>query len=159
DFETMAPNHPDEAVRREASDLFGDMVQMAAGVDAAGMTMLPGIHWEDESWDASFERAVGELQWRADRARELGLRLSVEPRLGSIADTPARAQQLVDACPGLELTLDYTHSVFNGIPEAEIEPLLRHARHFHARGGAPGRIQTTLHENTIDYARVVEAMT
>ena len=31
----------------------------------------------------------------------------------------------------------------------------RAARHFHARGGAKGKMQTPLRENTIDYERIV----
>jgi sugar phosphate isomerase/epimerase len=158
DFETLAPNHPDGTVLADAAELFRVMVRMAADVQAAGMTMLPGIAWPGESWEESFERAARELRWRVDEAAGLGVPLSVEPHLGSIADTPQRAQQLVDACPGLTLTLDYTHFVFQGIPEPEIEPLLRHARHFHARGAAEGRIQTTMRESTIDYDRVLDAM-
>ncbi len=60
--------------------------------------------------------------------------------------------------PGLTLTLDYTHFTFAGIADADIEPLLAHARHFHCRGAAPGRLQTTLAENTIDYRRVIGRM-
>jgi sugar phosphate isomerase/epimerase len=73
-------------------------------------------------------------------------------------DTPEKLAQLVALTPGLELTLDYTHFVFQGIPESEIEPLLGYARHFHARGCAPGRLQTPFNENTIDYRRVIERM-
>jgi hypothetical protein len=60
--------------------------------------------------------------------------------------------------PGLELTLDYTHFVAKGFTEVEIEPLLLRSRHFHARGGASGRIQTSLRESTIDYDRVVDVL-
>ncbi len=60
--------------------------------------------------------------------------------------------------PGLELTLDYTHYVSQGFAEAELEPLLAHARHFHARGGAAGRVQCALKDSTIDYGRAVEAL-
>ena len=34
----------------------------------------------------------------------------------------------------------------------------RHARHFHARGGAPGRVQCALKDSTIDYGRAVDAL-
>lgn len=37
--------------------------------------------------------------------------------------------QLLDAVPGLAITLDYAHYVFGGIAQSEIDPLLPHARH------------------------------
>jgi sugar phosphate isomerase/epimerase len=158
DFQTMAPNNPDPSQREDAAALFRDMLELTGRLGAPGMTMLPGIDWEGESHDDSLARSAEELAWRAEEARAAGVRFSVEPHVGSVAPTPAEAMRLVEMTPGLELTLDYCHFVFQGIPESEAEPLLRHSRHFHARGATQGRLQTTLRENTIDYARLVDAM-
>lgn len=158
DFERMATNHPDSNEREEAAALFRDMLELAAGLDARGLTLLPGIHWPDESWDDSLARSAEELAWRVEEGRATGMRVSVEAHIGSIVDTPEKALRLVERCPGLELTLDYTHFVFQGIPEPEIEPLIEHARHFHARGAREGSLQTTLRESTIDYGRIIERM-
>ena len=68
----------------------------------------------------------------------------------------SRAADLVRRVPGLTLTLDYTHFTRVGIPDAEIEPLIAYASHFHIRGARPGRLQTRFADNTIDYRRVVE---
>jgi sugar phosphate isomerase/epimerase len=155
DFETMAPNHPDAAERERAADLFRTMLELAAAVDAAGFTLLPGIHWPDEPWRESLARSAEELAWRVDEGRVKGIRVSVEPHVGSVADTPEKALELAQACPGLEYTLDYTHFVFQGIPEDEVDPLARHARHVHFRGAADGHLQTTLRENAIDYPRIL----
>jgi sugar phosphate isomerase/epimerase len=154
----MAPNHPDAGEREDAAALFRDMLGLAAALGAGGFTLLPGIHWPGESWDDSLARAADELAWRVEEGRAAGVRVSVEPHLGSVAETPEKALRLVERCPGLELTLDYTHFVFQGIPEAEVEPLIEHARHFHARAARPGSLQSSLRENTIDYGRVVEVM-
>jgi len=158
DFERMAPNNPDPAERADAAALFRDMLSLAADLDAGGLTLLPGIHWPEEPWEDSLARSAEELTWRVEEGRQRGVRISVEAHVGSVADTPERALRLVQECPGLELTLDYTHFVFQGIAEPEIEPMVRHARHFHARGAREGRLQTTLRENTIDYERVVDVM-
>ena len=56
------------------------------------------------------------------------------------------------------MTLDYTQYVAQGFGEAEIDPLLRHSRHFHARGAAEGRLQMPMKQNTIDYERILEVM-
>jgi sugar phosphate isomerase/epimerase len=158
DFEHLAPNHPHPDQRTASRQLFEEMSEMAAALGAGGMTFLPGVHWDSEPWEASFERAVEELSWRVERARAKNLRVSIEPHFGSIVQTPETALGLVEGVPGLELTLDYTHFIYQGIPEGQVDPLLRHARHFHARGATPERLQATLRANTIDYSRILDLM-
>jgi sugar phosphate isomerase/epimerase len=157
-FEAMAPNNPDPKQQEDAAALFRDMLEMARRLRAPGMTILPGTRFGDESWEESIRRSAEALKWRVDAAAKVGIRLSVEGHLGSHVDTPEKLARLLELTPGLELTLDYTHFTYQGIPDSEIEPLLRHARHFHCRGAAPGKLQTTFEENTIDYRRVIERM-
>ena len=94
--------------------------------------------------------------WSAPK--EAGLIFGTEAHTGSVADTPARAERLVREVPGLTLTLDYTHFAIEGIPDSEVEPLIKYASHFHARGAAKGVLQAVIGENTIDYPRIVEVM-
>ena len=155
DLETMAPNHPDPAERDASHALFRDMLELAMRVGSPGMTMLPGIHWASESDDDSFARAAEELTRRVERARAEGLRLSVEPHVGSIVPTPDLALRLLAAAPGLEVTLDYSHFVRQGLPERDADALAPHARHVHVRGATPDRIQASVSDNTIDFERVV----
>ncbi len=158
DFETMAPNNPDARQQQEAAMLFNDMLELARRLNAAGMTMLPGIRFADESWEASIRRSAEALKWRVDAAAKHNITLSVEGHIGSNVDTPEKLAHLVELTPGLKLTLDYTHFTYIGIPDAEVEPLLVHARHFHCRGAAKGQLQTSFRENTIDYRRVINRM-
>ena len=60
--------------------------------------------------------------WQA--AANVGVVMSVEAHLGSIIPTPQAARRLLDLVPGLTLTLDYTHFTYQGIPDAEVEPLM-----------------------------------
>jgi sugar phosphate isomerase/epimerase len=156
DFRRLAPNHPDQLERDESRALFRDMLELAARLRSPGMTILPGIDWEGESHDESLGRAADELGRRVVEARERGVRLSIEPHLGSVASTPERALELLERTPGLELTLDYSHFVYQDIPQAEIDPLVPHARHFHARGARPGRMQTPVKESVVDFERMVD---
>lgn len=158
DFATMAPNHPDERQREEAAALFRDMLELARRLHAPGITMLPGARFGDEPWDDAIRRASDALAWRVEEAARVGLRLSVEGHVGSVVDTPEKLAQLLDLTPGLALTLDYTHYTYAGYADAEIEPLLSSARHVHCRGAAPGRLQTSFRENTIDYARLLSRL-
>ncbi len=158
DFETMAVNHPDAGQQQEAKGAFEDMLELAYRLHAPGMTVLPGVRFGDEPWDESMRRASEGLKWRVDQAAKRGIRLSIEGHLGSIVDTPEKVMQLVEMTPGLELTLDYTHFTSTGTPDAEVEPLLEHARHFHCRGAARERLQTSFAENVIDYGRIIDRM-
>jgi sugar phosphate isomerase/epimerase len=116
------------------------------------------VQFPEESRAGSLGRACDELAWRCEQAAARRLVFSVEAHVGSIASRPRQAAQLIAKTPGLTLTLDYTHFTRVGIADAEIEPLVAHASHFHARGACKGRLQTSLVHNAIDYARVVRAM-
>jgi sugar phosphate isomerase/epimerase len=156
DLETMAPNHPDAGERTRSRELFCDMLDLAIRLEAPGLTILPGIEWPEDG--DSFARAADQLAWRASEARQEGLRFTVEPHVGSIAPTPARALELVDATPGLELTLDYSHFVRQGLDEREADALIPHTRHVHVRGASPERVQESIRTNTLDFERIVGAL-
>ena len=83
---------------------------------------------------------------------------SVEAHMWSVAPTPRLAAKLVEMTPGLTLTLDYGHYTTQGMPDSRVEPLIKHASHFHARATCKGLLQTTLKQNTVDYRRVVRTM-
>ncbi len=156
DFRSLAPNHPDPSERDASRALFADLLDLAARLRAPGMTILPGIDWEHESHGASLARAAAELGERVAMAADRGVRLSVEPHLGSVASTPERALELLARTPGLELTLDYSHFVYQGIAEEDVHPLAAHARHYHVRGARQGRMQAPLRESTTDVERMVD---
>ena len=158
EFLTMAPNHPDPAERERSRAFFRDMLELAALAGSPGLTMLPGVDWKEESHEDSFRRSVEELAWRAELARAAGLRFSIEPHLGSVVQDPAEARRLCETAPGVELTLDYSHFVYQGYPESEIEPLVPHARHFHARGARERRMQAALKDSVVDFERMVDVM-
>lgn len=157
-FEENAVNHPDATVRRAAAEFFHRVLEFALRCNAKHVTLLPGVHFDSETYEDSLKRCVEELSWRAQVAAQMGVTFSVEAHVGSIAPTPALAKRLVESVPGLTLTLDYTHFTLQGFPDDEIEPLMVAASHFHARGACRGKLQASVAENTIDYARVLKAM-
>lgn len=157
-FEENAVNHPDGSVRERAADFFHRILEFAVRCNAKHLTLLPGVHFPSESYEDSLHRCAEQLAWRVDAASKMGVVFSVEAHVGSIAPSPAAAKRLVDLVPDLTLTLDYTHFTYQGFPHAEIEPLLESASHFHARGACKGKLQASFAENTIAYARVLQAM-
>jgi sugar phosphate isomerase/epimerase len=165
DLAGAAVNHPDAAQVQEGEVLFDAFLLFARRLGVPGVTVLPGLIFGGERWDEAFDRSIEGLRRRVEKAGEAGVRLSVEPHIvstspyaGSVIDTPAKVEQMLDRVPGLELTLDYGHFNVQGIPDREVEPLISHARHFHMRGGAEGFVQTTFEDNVTDFGRVLDVM-
>jgi sugar phosphate isomerase/epimerase len=158
DFRPFAINHPDPSRRLKARDWFARALEYASGCGCGHVTVLPGVHFEEEGPEASFARAADELAWRVERAQGAGVVLGTEAHVGSLAPDPATAGRLVASVPGLTLTLDYTHFTRAGLPDGEVEPLLPLASHLHVRGARPGRLQAPFKENVIDYRRVVDRL-
>jgi len=157
-FEEKALNHPDASERKKATEFYWRLLELALRCNAKHVSLLPGVHFEQESYEDSLKRCVDELAWRVEAAARVGVAFAVEMHLGSIAPMPSQAQRLLQMTPGLTLTLDYTHFTYQGIPDDEIEPLVRSASHFHARGACKGKLQASSKENTIDYPRILRAM-
>src|SRR5579863_2682385 len=156
--EENALNDPEGSVRRRASEFFNRLLDFSAACGAPHLTLLPGVHFPRERYDDSLARSAEELAWRVDAARKAGVTLGVEPHLGSVTSTPQLAARLLHMCPGLSLTLDYCHFRCQGIPDEEVEPLVEHASHFHARGACAGKLQASMKENAVDYPRVLRKM-
>jgi sugar phosphate isomerase/epimerase len=158
DFVSIAPNHPDPSIRRQARDWFERTVEFTLECGGRHISALPGVTFADEPEPTSYERCRDELAWRCQTASSQGVTFSVEAHVGSIAPTPELAARLVQAVPGLTLTLDYTHFTRSGVADRDVEPLIAHASHFHARGARTGRLQASFKENVIDYGRVLDVM-
>jgi sugar phosphate isomerase/epimerase len=157
-FEDLAVNHPDATVRQGAAEFFFRLLEFALRCNGGHMSLLPGVHFPNESEEDSLKRSADELAWRVEAAAKVGVTLSVEPHLGSLVPTPRAAARLLEMTPGLTLTLDYGHFTYQGIPDAEVEPLLARTSHFHARGACRGKLQSTMGENTIDFDGILRAM-
>lgn len=157
-FIPYAINHPDAARRRKARDSFRKTLDYAVAAGASHVTTLPGIYFEVEKKAISWERSCDELAWRFAAATERGVVFAIEAHVGSLVPRPKPALRLIESVPGLTLTLDYTHFVRAGIPDLDVEPLIKVASHFHARGARKGRLQTAFPRNTIDYAQVLRTM-
>jgi sugar phosphate isomerase/epimerase len=158
EFVSLAPNHPEATRRAQARELFARTLEFAAECGCLHVTALPGVYFEGEPAEDSLARCRDELAWRCAEAGKQGITFSVEAHVGSIVPSPGQAARLVRDTPGLTLTLDYTHFTREGVPDADVEPLVPHATHFHARGARPGRLQASFKENVIDYGRVLQVM-
>ena len=154
----LAANNPDPDQRDGGHEAFLDILEFSRRIGAPGMTMNGGIPLEGQSTSDSMRLSASELTRRVEAAAEHDIEVRVEASVNSDTATPEMALELVDAVPGLKLTIDYCHFVYQDIPESDVHPLLEHAAHFQCRGAAPGRMQVNFQENTIDYRGVLERL-
>lgn len=154
-----AANHPDKTQREAGFEMFRRAVDFALACGSSHLTGLPGVSFKGVSDKDSFKLAAEESSRRAAFAAESGLSYSVEAHIGSIAATPAKAQEFVKLSGNVTLTLDYGHFIYTGFSNADIHPLLDCAGHFHARGAAKARLQAPVSENTIDFTTVTSRLT
>lgn len=154
DFQEFAPNNPDEGVRERSFEHFRTLVKFARLIGSPGITILPGTAFDGTDRAESRRLAADELNRRALVADEAGVKLAFEPHYGSIAEKPDEALELLALTPEVGLALDYSHFVYQGIPEQEVDPLLGRTYHFHVRQAASGVIQARTHEGDIDFARI-----
>jgi sugar phosphate isomerase/epimerase len=159
DFIPYAINQPNAGPRQHARDQFLRTLEYASHLGSPHVTTVPGVYFEkDEPPADSWQRSQDELAWRVEQAKTHGIIFSVEAHVGSLVRNPREAERMVRGIPGLTLTLDYTHFTRIGLADAEIEPLVQYASHFHVRGARKDRLQTSFKDNTIDYTRVLSAM-
>lgn len=157
DFSLYAINHTDKKRREFAKDWFVKALEYASILEGHHVTILPGVEISSD-YQSDFERAVDELGWCVEKAKEFGVTLGVEAHVGSLVQHPNQAADLIKKTEGLTLTLDFTHFVRLGAAESDYMPLIEYASHFHARNASPGQIQTVSKENVIDYDKVVLLM-
>jgi len=151
----MSVNSPDPNERELAAKFFTDLLDFTVRVGCDHLTLLPGTTHPGEPLEQSLERCVTELGWRVDAAAAAGVRFAIEPHTGSILENPANALLLVQAVPGLTLRLDYGHFVCAGVDQLDVDALIPYATVLDCRGGRPGKVQTRLADNQIDFARIV----
>ena len=153
-----AANDPNPRVRARNRKMFLLALELCSALDCAHLTGLPGVRHPDvpEADDLALAREVA--AWRQHVAAGAGVKYAIEPHIGSICSDVASTRTFVESVPGLTLTLDYGHFVTAGTPCSEIHPLLPFASHLHARGGAPGQLQATVAENTIDFEGIVRRL-
>jgi sugar phosphate isomerase/epimerase len=157
-FDQNALNDPDASSRRKSTEYFHRILEFAVGCGGSHLTLLPGVHFLQEQKGDSLKRSAEELEWRAQAAERAGIRLSIEPHLGSIVPTPEEALQLLELAPTLTLTLDPSHFIRQGITKEAVMPLVSRTSHMHARGAREGRLQAPLRENSIDFKQYLHSL-
>ncbi|MEA3407735.1 MAG: TIM barrel protein [Chloroflexota bacterium] len=149
------PNHPQIEKRRRSREYLGKWFATAAEVGLEGVTLSPGPYWPGHTLEEDFERAAEEMHLAVKKGQEYDLLTRIEPHVSSVTWTPSLAVQMVEAVPGLTLTVDHSHFIFHDIPYEQIALMHPHASHWHARQAKPGDICCTTEEGEIDFERIV----
>jgi sugar phosphate isomerase/epimerase len=153
-----AANDPDPRVRTRNRKIFLRALDLCSDLDCAHLTGLPGVRHPGVAEADDLALALEVAAWRQHVAASAGVKYAIEPHIGSICSDVASTRAFVESVPGLTLTLDYGHFVTSGTPSSKIHSLLPFASHLHARGGAPGQLQATVAENTIDFEGIVRRL-
>ncbi|NBC31006.1 MAG: TIM barrel protein [Spirochaetes bacterium] len=144
-------NDPDGAVRERNLELIEGVARFAKLIGSPGMTILPGVDHSSRRDPAELARSKEYLERALEIAASADVELRFEPHMGSIADTPELALELVEAVPGLKVTLDVAHFTLQYIPTERVLSLIPHTGHVHVRQAKPGTLQTAWDEGTIDF--------
>lgn len=150
-----AANDPSPLVRDKNRDVFARALEFCVALGCGHLTGLPGVFHAEASRDGDLELAAEEAVRRAKDCASAGVHYAIEPHLDSICENVDGTRAFLNASRGLTLTLDYGHFITSGETSERVHSLLPFASHVHVRGGAIGRLQTSVDENTIDFPGVV----
>lgn len=147
-------NSPDPARREAQLLLFRHLIPFAIELGTPGITVSPGLLQPDGP-EHSLARTVPALQRIVDATENTDLRISFEPHLDSSAATPDHVILLVEAVPGLSLTLDVAHLVAQGITWRNIRMLFEHTAHVHVRQARRDRLQVPFEKGKLDLEQLM----
>jgi sugar phosphate isomerase/epimerase len=151
-------NDPNPVIRNNNRDVFTRSLEFCIALGCNHLTGLPGVFHPETSRDHDLELAVEEASRRVKECSAAGVHYAIEPHVGSICADVESTRAFLDAVEGLTLTLDYGHFVMAGETSAQVHNLLPSASHVHVRGGAAGRLQTSVEENTIDFPGMLSGL-
>ncbi len=147
-------NSPESERRQRQLRLFENLIPFAVELGTPGITLSPGIRHQDGP-EHSLARAVPAMQAMVEAAEDTDLRISFEPHLDSAAHTPEQVLLLLDAVPGLSLTLDVAHLITQQITWDDIQSLFEYTAHLQVRQAAPKKLQTPYEQGILDIEQLV----
>ncbi len=151
-------NDPDPAIRERDLYLARGAAEFCQLIGCPGMTILPGVDHLERSHAENMQVSGEMLKQIVAIAAEYGVEVRFEPHMGSVANTPELALQLIQAAPGLKATLDISHFTLQYIPMERVYSLIPHTGHVHVRPARPGKLQTAYDEGTIDFVDLIQRL-
>jgi sugar phosphate isomerase/epimerase len=128
----------------------------AAG--APTIFVLPGMLGARQGRRQALAGTIEALKPMVEAGQKAGVTVTIEPHVHSYLESPTLAQELVEAVPGLKLTLDPAHFAVIGYRQDEIETLAPHVGHVHLRQARPGALQAKMEEGTLNFPAFFAAL-
>jgi sugar phosphate isomerase/epimerase len=147
---------PEARAANEAD--FRQVLVFAKALQIDTIFVLPGVCGRGLSREQALANAAVSLRPLVAMAEDAGITLTVEPHVGASIESPGSALALLDAVPGLKLTLDYAHFTCLGYPQEAIDVLAPHAAHVHLRQARPGALQAKLEHGTLNIAAMLATL-
>jgi sugar phosphate isomerase/epimerase len=157
-FIDRALNHPAPSIRSQNRRDFQALVEFCECAAIPSITALPGVDQNGLSHEDSLQIASDALNEIAILCHERDVRLLFEPHVKSVLENPAEVLDFVKQNPAIGLTLDYSHFVYNGYNQSEVDALAPYAGHVHLRQAALGVLQAKWEEGIIDFQKVVQVL-
>ncbi len=145
----------DESKRQKDLDLYKALLPFAVALGTPGITLSPGLAQSEADEEAS-DRVEAALREMYKLGKSAGLRVSVEPHMDSMAQTPEQTIKLLNDVPGLSLTLDWAQMVCQDVFHEDILPLLPHTKHIQIRQAARAQLQTPFDQGRIDIQQFIK---
>lgn len=149
-----ATNSPDKNTRKNNRNTFLKTLEFTKTLGCKHITGLPGVFHEKQTTQDDWKIACEENHWRVEKAKEFNITYAIEAHVGSILPDAISTLKFIKECPEITLTLDYGHFIYQGQTNKSVHPLIKHTSHFHARGGAKGKLQTSVKDNKIDFKAI-----
>jgi sugar phosphate isomerase/epimerase len=151
-------NTPDVNARQKTRLLFHGLCNFAMRAQCKSVLLIPGPIYPELGASGSLDLAALALVDLVLIAGEYNVQLNIEADYESCVNTPEAAKELCERVPGLGLTLDYSHFIYQNISAQRIAILHPYTRHIHIRQAAPGNIVTDVGNGIIDYANVISQL-
>ncbi|MDX2138208.1 MAG: sugar phosphate isomerase/epimerase [Chloroflexota bacterium] len=148
-------NDSDAAVREENMRLVRGAAQFCKLIGAPGMTILPGVDHTSRTLAENLAISAEYLRRAVAIAGEYDVEVRFEPHMGAVADTPELALGLVNAVPGLKVTLDLAHFALQYIAVERALALVPYTGHVHVRQAKMGKLQIAYNEGTLDFPDLI----
>lgn len=136
----------------------GAVLRFCRAAGAPTIMLLPGLIGPGQTRLAAMDAAVAALGPMVEAARGSDVTLAVEPHVQSWLESPGMTRDLVEALPGLKLTLDPGHFACLGHSQDAIETLCPHVAHVHLRQARPGVLQCALDDGTLNFPAFIGAL-
>jgi len=151
-------NDPDPEVREENMRYVRGAAAFCKLIGSPGMTILPGVDHISRTLADNLAVSTEYLRRAVDIAGEYGIEVRFEPHMGSVTDTPELALGIVNAVPGLKVTLDLAHFVLQYISVERAYALVPYTGHVHVRQAKPGKLQIAHDEGTLNFPELISRL-